>query len=302
LPADDVTVDVLMQLHALVSKHHTDADAALDRFSDDTFAPSLTRTLETIPGVLVRTPGVAAHRALLKLVSTETEPATKIWLKGRLLEQAVLEASNAAVFDVADCHSLGTPLQREPRNEHELFEHVLSRLEEVKIGLEQGPFSERGLFYNGMPEKLLQLWLSARLRDAQCRRFSVHREEEVDDDKETDIQLSAGSWNVCVEIKPVDQSRSYSAASLTKTIREQLVGQYLKGFNSSHGILVLFRLDTKQWNIPGGGNNQSFQALVDYLQTQALLIKAEQTHVQELVVFAFDCVGPTGSVDNSTTT
>ncbi|MBB5441608.1 MULTISPECIES: hypothetical protein [unclassified Paraburkholderia] len=297
MPADDSTADVLMRLHALVSKHRSAADAASESAKDDWFAPSMTRTLETIPGILVRTPGVAAHQALLKLVSTETEPVAKTWLKGRVQEHAALEVSLASRFDADDLYSLGTPLHREPRSERELFEQVLSRLEEVRIGVEQGPFSDRGLFYVRMREKLLQLWLAARFRETPNRRFSVHREEEVDDDKATDIQLSARSWNVCIEIKPVDHRRGYSAASLTSTIRDQLVGQYLKGFNSSHGILVLFRLDNKGWNIPGVGKGQSFQALVEYLQGQARLIKEEQPHVQELIVFAIDCIPPSPAVE-----
>lgn len=299
MPADDSTVDVLMQLHALVSKHRSAADADSDRAKDDWFAPSMSRMLETIPGILVRTPGTAAHEALLKLVSTETEPVVKTWLKGRVQEHAALEVSLVSRFDAGELQSLGTPLHREPQSERELFEQVLSRLEEVRIGVEQGPFSDRGLFYARMREKLLQLWLAARFRDTPNRWFSVHREEEVDDDKATDIQLSAHNWNVCIEIKPVDHRRGYSATSMTRTLRNQLVGQYLKGFNSSHGILALFRLDNKGWNIPGVGAGQSFQVLVEYLQGQARLIKAEQPHVQELIVFAIDCIPPSPAVESS---
>ncbi|MFM0353345.1 hypothetical protein PQR12_07680 [Paraburkholderia nemoris] len=262
-------------------------------------APSMTRMLETIPGIFVRTPGIAAHHALLKVLSTETEAVAKTWINGRVQEHAALEASLVSRFDASDLHSLGAPFDHEPQSERELFEQVLSRLEEVRIGVEQGPFSDRGLFYARMREKLLQLWLAARFRDTPNRRFSVHREEEVDDDKATDIQLSAHNWNVCIEIKPVDHRRGYSATSLTRTLRDQLVGQYLKGFNSSHGVLVLFRLDNKGWNIPGVGAGQSFQALVEYLQGQARLIKAEQPHVQELSVFAIDCIPPGPAVESS---
>lgn len=49
--------------------------------------------------------------------------------------------------------------------------------------VEEGPFSERDLFAPRMQEKFLQRWLAAKLWDTQQRRFSVHREEELDDDK-----------------------------------------------------------------------------------------------------------------------
>jgi hypothetical protein len=70
-----------------------------------------------------------------------------------------------------------------------------------------------------------------------------------------------------------------------------LVGQYLKGFNSTHGILVLFRLDKKRWDIPDMGKGKDFKELVDYLQGQARSIKDQHSHVRELVVFGIDCTG-----------
>ncbi|VWD09236.1 hypothetical protein [Burkholderia lata] len=289
-PLDDIAVDVLMKLHALVSKHRTEEDAASDRADTNTFAPSMTRLLETIPGVLVGIPGAAAHQALIRLAVTETDPITKVWLNGKVHEHASLQASQAGSFDLRGLHSIGSPLSYEAQSAEQLFEQVIARLEELRTGMEEGPFSDRGLLQNGMKERLLQLWLAARLRDTPNGRFSVHREEDVDADNETDIQVSARNWNVCIEIKPVDAKRGYSAVSLTSTIRDQLVGQYLKGFNSSHGILVLFRLDKKTWDIPGVGKRQTFSTLVRYLQDQADLIKASSSHVQKLVVFPFDCV------------
>lgn len=166
-------------------------------------------------------------------------------------------------------------------------------MEEIRKGVEEGPFSDRDLFHKGMPEKHLQRWLAARFRDTQHRRFSIHREEEVDANNETDIQLSCQYGNVCVEIKPVDADRGYSANTLADTLRTQLVGQYLKGYNSTHGILVLFRLDEKSWDIPGREKGCLFAELVAYLQEQAERIKGESKDVQKLIVFPINCVGST---------
>lgn len=140
-----------------------------------------------------------------------------------------------------------------------------------------------------MPEKYLQRWLAAKFRETQNRRFSIHREEEVDDDKMTDIQLSCPAGNVCVEIKPVDKTR-YSANTLTDTLRTQIVGQYLQGTNSSRGILVLMQLDDKTWDIPEGLTRQPFATLVKYLEGQAGAIKAKSPSVEELSVFGMRCV------------
>ncbi|CAJ8169967.1 Uncharacterised protein [Burkholderia pseudomallei] len=289
-PVDDSVVDILMRLHTLVSKHRSEADVAADQANTSMFAPSMTRLLETIPGILVGIPGYTAHRALVKLSSMESDPVTKVWLNGRVREHASNQATQDANFDFRSLQSIASPLNCAPQSEGQLFEQVIARLEELRTGVEEGPFSDRGLLYKGMKEKLLQLWLAARLRDTPNGRFTVHREENVDADNATDIQVSARSWNICIEIKPVDEKRSYSAVSLTATIREQLVGQYLKGFNSSHGILVIFRLDKKTWDIPDVGKRQTFPAFVRYLQDQADIIKASLPHVQKLIVFPIDCV------------
>lgn len=288
----DSTVGVLMQVHALVSKYRTADQAVADKASADMFAPSMSRLLETIPGVLVSIPGRAAHDALLVLSASEADLVMKTWLISRVNEHAALAAGNSSTFDATDLRSLGPAIDHEPRSERELFEQTLSRLEELRTALEEGPFSDRRLFSAGMPEKLLQLWLAARFQDTPSRRFTVHREEEVDDDNKTDIQLGASGWKVCIEVKPVDRKRAYSAVSLTGTLRDQVVGQYLKGYNSKHGILLLLRLDDKGWDIPGVGEGQAFQALVGYLQEQAQIIKSENRGVHELLVLGIDCVPP----------
>ncbi|MEI5999820.1 hypothetical protein H3V53_22215 [Paraburkholderia bengalensis] len=285
-------VNVLLQTHALVLRYRSPEQAAADKANGDMFAPSMTRLLETIPGVLAGIPGRAAHDALVALCASETDPAMKTWLISREHEHAASAVANSSVFEASDLCSLGTAIDHTPRSEHELFEQALSRLEELKTGVEEGPFSDRGLFHPGMKEKVLQLWLAARFYDTPGRRFTVHREEEVDDNNKTDIQLGAGGWKVCIEVKPVDRERVYSAVSLTSTLRDQVVGQYLKGQNSQHGILLLLRLDDKRWDVPGVGEGQFFQSLITYLQAQATLIKAEQTDVQELLVFGIDCVPP----------
>jgi hypothetical protein len=114
--------------------------------------------------------------------------------------------------------------------------------------------------------------------------------EYVDDDKRTDIEVSSAAGKVCIEIKPVDSHRSYSANSLTQTLGEQLVGQYLRGQNSKHGVLVIFRLDDKKWEIPGGPERGDFNELIGYLAEQAAKIEANSTAVESLRVIGINCV------------
>jgi hypothetical protein len=234
--------------------------------------------------------GQVGHDALQALLATLTESKEQSWVLGQVAEHAALDAAETANLSSEALRAIGSPFMSAPQTEAQLYEQVIARLEEIRKTLEEGPFSERDLFRPGLAEKFLQRWLAAKLRETQNRRFSVHREEEVDDDNMTDIQLSCAAGNVCIEIKPVDATRNYSANSLTDTLRTQIVGQYLRGTNSSRGILVLMQLDHKSWAIPGGMTGQPFAALVSHLETQAEAIKRSSAEVNELVVFGIRCV------------
>lgn len=268
------------------------SNATLDIKTDDSefFGPPMKHMLYAIAKGFVGVPGAAGRNALQTLVAREVDAERHLNLLDLLVEHAEREASAGQQWNIARLRKLHIAFDSDPQNEAQLYEQVVARLEEIRVSLEEGPFSERTLFTAGMPEKHLQLWLAAKFRDTQNRRFSVHREEEVDDDKKTDIQLSCRFGNVCVEIKPVDVDRSYSANALTDTLQTQIVGQYLKGYNSSRGILVLMQLDDKTWVIPDGNKGQPFEALVEYLKRQAQLIKQTSTGVDELIVFPMRCV------------
>lgn len=283
---NEENINCFIRMHGLLSKY-------LPAQNDNDYGNPIRTLRETIPGVLTKIPGITAHSALNELAKKEkTLYENSGWINERVREHSTNAATQSTQIEPSALVMISSPFLSKPKNESQLFEQVEARLEEIQIGVEQGPFSDRSLFTKETPEKKLQLWLAARFHDTQNRIFGIHREEEVDADKRTDVQLSYLNWNVCVEIKPVDADRGYSAASLTETLRKQIVRQYLKGYNSSHGILVLFRLDEKTWDIPGGKRRQPFSALVTYLKKQADQIVSESPGVNELIVISIDCIKP----------
>jgi hypothetical protein len=283
-PWDSEAISLLLQIAEVLRLNgfNTTSDVGAD---DTFFGPPTKQMFYAIAKGFVGVRGAAGRDALSKLFASEADYERRSDLLDNLQEHAEHDASAGQQWDLARLRKLHTAFDSEPQNEAQLYEQVVARLEEIRTSLEEGPFSERKLFNADTPEKHLQLWLAAKFRDTQNRRFSVHREEEVDNDKKTDIQLSCRFGNVCVEIKPVDADRGYSANSLADTLQTQIVGQYLKGNNSSRGILVLVQLDTKGWDIPGGAKKQSFEALVEYLNRRARAIKTDSTGVNELTVF-----------------
>lgn len=279
--------DVLLGMYSLVTAHPPTTTVPPD---SSFFGPPSKRLREAISNVLLGTRGHIGHSALVALLSAVTDQGEHDWISELITQHAELDAAQAANRTSDGLKSIGSPFLSAPCTESQLYEQVIARLDEIRRNLEEGPFSERDLFQPGMPEQFLQLWLAEKFRETQNRRFDVHREEEVDDDKRTDIQLSCPAGNVCVEIKPVDASRGYSANSLRDTLQSQIVGQYLRGTNSSRGILVLMQLDCKSWDIPGDAARQPFDALVKYLEAQAASIKRSSSGVNELTVFGIRCV------------
>jgi hypothetical protein len=287
--SDESSIGLMLEIAEMVRKNLVDAMAERDLDESRLFMQPKMMLYEIARGfVAIR--GMSGRKALQQMLTRESDAERRLDMLGFLQEHAELDASAGQHWDIERLRGLHSAFDSEPQNEAQLYEQVLARLEEIRTLLEEGPFSERTLFKANTPEKHLQLWLAAKLWDTPNRRFSVHREEEVDNDKKTDIQLSCPAGNVCVEIKPVDADRGYSANSLSDTLQMQIVGQYLNGYNSSRGILVLVQLDTKGWHIPGGAKNQPFEALVQYLQHQAHAIKENSAGVNELIVFPIRCV------------
>ena len=283
----------LVSLFRFLSPH---ADAVQPRSDDDedsSLPHEVQRLRNNIPGILASLTGKVAHAALVELAS-EHAGTPGAWLQGVVRDNASAEAERRSLIEPTQLLLYGEVYCREPRSESDLFVQVIARLEEIRAGVEGGPFSDRALFCSGMDEEKLQLWLAARLSDTPRRRFVprfvVHREPQVDENKRTDIEVSSAAGKVCIEIKLLDAQRHYSANSLTDTMRNQLGGQYLRGRNSNHGILVLFRLDGKEWEIPESPARGDFNELIRYLQRQADVIKMHNAGIDDLQVLGIDCV------------
>jgi hypothetical protein len=291
-------VSALTEMFRLLNAHLNGAGVVANDESLQTAAREL---WNRIPEVLAGLGGQNAYQALLALAAENEGSPVCAWLKSKAREKAARDSEDVARIVASDFSSIGDMFTREPNTEVELFEQVMARLEEIADGVERGPFSERGLFSTKTPEKQLQLWLASRLEDTPRRRFTsrfaVFREPTVDADKRTDIEVSTKAGKVCIEIKPLDAARGYSAHSLVEdTLKRQVVGQYLRGKNSRHGMLVILRLDRKTWQIPGQLGNHRFEELVGYLREQARSIVASDEHVLRLEVLAIDCTSLESSI------
>ncbi len=173
-----------------------------------------------------------ADKALSTQHDRATEEAKESWTVAK-----ILEAERYA--------------RRLPLNPSELQDVLLGEISRVDLRMRDGDFSYPDLLPNNLSEKLVQLWVAAQLELAGQDVFSVFRENEVKDDKKVDISVDrVGVGRIPVEIKPIRISKpSYSLSQLEKTIEDQLLGQYMRPRHIRHGVLLLVRLDKKNWTL-----------------------------------------------------
>lgn len=245
---------------------------------------------DSIPGRIRAIPGVPAHTALTRLMEKHKDSQFSWQIRTLMAEHASDEAERASILDPKDIFGLGDVYCRTPCSEADLFQIALARMDVIKKGIEQGPYSDRVLFFNGMSERILQIWLAARLLDTPNRYFGVSREDEVDHHKKPDIHLHHQVGKVCIEIKPADDGR-FSANVFRKQLVDQLVGQYMGGLNSRHGILVLFLLKKRTWKIPSGNSRASFEELLAFLQSTSDKLRSNNASVEGLKIIGINCTG-----------
>ncbi len=187
------------------------------------------------------------------------------------------------------------------RNADDLHRVALDRLDDIRMEVEGGEFSERDLFH-AQDEDAFQKHIARALEFHQTvHHYVVSREEEGDREKEPDVRVShsaCAGHPVSIEIKIAE---NWSFAQLRDALYKQLVGQYLRPHKSRHGILLLCSrpeakrdkkkvkqatMKRKQWNVRG--EMLGFGEIVRMLQHEARSLVSMRGDIDALDVFGID--------------
>jgi len=241
-----------------------------------------------------RIPGACANSALIRLRDMATVRHEQEFVSNLILEHATAEAERENRWSPHQVAEFGNSFFRTPRTEAELFDFALARIADIRLNVEEGPFSEREILARvGRIERNLQLWFAAKLHQWPQRAYATTREEELDARKKSDIQLRLAGHAVCVEIKTLGRTcGKYSAADLVDTLERQLVRQYLRGSNSKHGVLLLFLVEPRKWTHPKTRQKLGLSQLVEYLNDEAKRLLRTHPDLGGLEVVAIDCTEP----------
>ena len=118
-----------------------------------------------------------------------------------------------------------------------------------------------------------------------CPRLIIVRETEIDDKKKPDIRLlHLDLPPVSIEVK---WAHKWTVTDLEDGLKNQLVGQYLRAVDSTHGIYLLVNAKSgRTWKLMA--KKLDFNGLLQHLQILAKKIEREREGVDRLEVIGID--------------
>ena len=177
-----------------------------------------------------------------------------------------------------------------PGNPSELFAAVWWALQDIKVQLEDGDHSNKALFCpkdGPIKEKPVQIELIRELSGLSRGRYVAVAEEEIAESNYPDIRVHnpAIAGGITIEVKIAER---WSYLELLESVREQIVGRYLRDTKSIYGILAIASSGPKRgWQHDDGTAIPSFADLLERLQVDVASMQSELA-VKEMRVIGID--------------
>jgi hypothetical protein len=171
------------------------------------------------------------------------------------------------------------------------LELALSRLDDLKLELEEGDESEASLLQRVTDEPELRKVIANRLRNAAAGKYTTGSEEELADTSRSDIRLHHPEVDarIPIELKIADAPH-WSPVKLRRKLEEQLKGQYM--LEARYGIFLLVRRgrtsDKKTFRHQSLKKNFGFEELVSWLRQEARELVRANPSVNGLEVVGID--------------
>lgn len=261
------------------------------------------RTRDKIPGLLAASRNAAGYAALKELLSDASTEGERLYFIAlmRQTAEAMLRPSRAMTED--DFLEFERSLQRTPGSLEAFALQVENDVLEVKEFIETSEFSPRRFLATSVQdieegrvkamEDEFQLYLAGMLAVKGQRRYSVFREPQGADDTRRDISVAAPSqaWKATLELKVT--AGNWTLPDYRNSLRDQLVGLYMRERHTTVGFFVVLKQSTRQWE-GEDGRLVDFNELLGVLRRDALDIEAKQPHLR-LRVIGIDATEPLDS-------
>ncbi|WP_310448072.1 hypothetical protein [Thiobacillus sp.] len=250
------------------------------------------RARDYLLSALLNTPGVEARIAILALATEPDFQHMPDRLRFLARRRAAADAEFAA-YDASDVQAIEARFEAPPHDRDGLFAVMIDRLDDLSHDIAHDDFTDRQTLRTIKEEIEMQRTLARRLRDSAKGAYTVSREDEVADQKRTDIRLASvrSDQKAVIEVKIAD--KRWSLSELESALRSQLVGQYLRHDGSKAGCLLLtYDGEKNYWKHPETRAHMNFREMVDFLEAAAEEMEREQNYGIRLKVYGLDLTDP----------
>ncbi|MBI2355568.1 MAG: hypothetical protein HYV06_11200 [Deltaproteobacteria bacterium] len=264
------------------------------RINDDihhegVYTPNARDDAESVRGYLLEKiyniSGPAAYNTLLEfsrvLPHERSRKRMLVLARRRASEDAELES-----WQSADVVTFSTEAEKQPRSARELFDLACSRLDDIRLNLEDGRYSQAQLLLDGaIEEPKIRNWFADQLRTLSHSKYSVSSEDEYADATRPDLNIHAPAvdYPIVIELKKAD---NWSFPDLSERLHNQLVGQYMRDAHSQFGIYCL--VWQGKWKRKADEKKLTFEKLLNLLQEEADKIVQSRYDLEEITVVGID--------------
>ena len=163
----------------------------------------------------------------------------------------------------------------------------MSRLDDLKLEIEEGDESEATLLRKVENEIELRRALANRLRNMAQGKYTTGSEEEFADITRSDIRLHNPHVEARIPIE-VKIAGKWQASVLGERLKNQLVGQYMR--EARYGIFLVVNRgakgDLQTWN--PSGKRVGFAQLLEWLSGRAQALRVKSANIDGLEVVGID--------------
>lgn len=231
----------LKSLYVLMHRHIRVAED-INRIGRGAYSPELRdeaqNARERVLNLLAEIPGKETYIALTDLAEMHSYPSFRAWMAKRARECAEKDG-DLEPWTPQQVGEFDAKLTRTPETQRQLFDLTVCRVTDLKNWVERGTDSPFRTWQRAEDELEVRNLVAGWLNQKWGNPYTVAQEPELANRQRIDIWLQneRAPSPVPIELKLLD--KGWSGPDLCKSLRNQLVGKYLRDATGGWGLMLL---------------------------------------------------------------
>lgn len=250
------SVPYLTELYVLMHQYIRVEDD-IDRAGGGVYSPGLRDDAQDarsqLFNLLTEIPGKQTYAALLELSQSHPIESHRTWMIKQARRRAEQDADDPP-WSGDQIYEFSTLMESEPTAHRQLFDLGVLHLQDFKDWLEQGNISLYETYQKASDETEMRRIVAHWINEHAQGRYTCAQEPPLANEQRPDIWLQhpRARPQVPIELKLLD--KGWSGPHLCERLRNQLVGSYLREYESGCGVFLLVWQGSKpnrRWRVNG---------------------------------------------------